>query len=73
MGWQTVDKKRGYLACFGHPLFLHAVAHAVAIAAGMRARELDTSILDLHLGESEGLLVPLYAQGKSALLLKLPP
>ena len=64
--------KETYVAVFGGQPYLSATAHAVAAAAGMKTAELD-GLLDMSLDESEGLLVPLYGVGKSAIHLKRPP
>ena len=60
-----------YVSCVGHAGFLNAVAHAVATAAGIEDGQLD-EMLDIHLGEAEGILVPLYGKGKGAIHLKRP-
>lgn len=52
-------------ALFGHAVFLNSIAHAVAVAAGAPQEGIDL-ILDLDLGETEGILVPLdYSTGQS--------
>ena len=48
-----------YLALFGHAVFLNSVAYALAAAAGVAECELD-ALLGIDLGESEGILVPLF-------------
>ena len=64
-------EKETYISCFGHTGFLNAIAYAVATAAGMEADALD-KLLEIDLGEAEGILVPLYAKGKAAIHLKRP-
>merc|ERR1711924_372515 len=54
-----------YIGVSGHAGFLNAVAHAIATASGMEPDSLDR-LLDIELGEAEGILVPLYGKGKSA-------
>ena len=48
-----------YIAAFGQSVFLNAVAHAVAAAAGAPTEILD-KVLEIELGEAEGILVPLF-------------
>ena len=60
-----------YVAAFGHPGFVTSVAYAVATAAGVDGAALDT-MLDLDLDDSDGILVPLYGDGKQPLHLKRP-
>jgi len=48
-----------YIAVFGQAVYLNAVAHAVACAAGAPTSVLEP-MLDADLGEAEGLLVPLH-------------
>ena len=64
-------EKDTYVAVFGHAGFLHSVAYSVATAAGIDAEALER-LLDIELGEAEGVLVPLYGAGKSAIHLKRP-
>ena len=64
-------EKDTYVTVFGHSGFLHAVAYAVATAAGILPEELDRMI-DINLGEAEGILIPLYGLGKAAIHLKRP-
>lgn len=60
-----------YVSIFGHPGLNHAIAYAVAAAAGMRSSDLE-ALLNLKLGDAEGVLIPLYAIGKQAIQLKRP-
>ena len=53
----------------GHAGYVQAVAHAVASAGGMKEEELD-AMLKFELEDAEGILVPLYAQGKVAIHMK---
>ena len=64
-------EKGTYITLFGHGPYLQSVGYAVAIAAGMRPVELD-ALLDIELGDAEGVLVPLYGLGKPAIHLKRP-
>jgi len=48
-----------HVAVFGHAVFLNAVAHAVCVAAGAPQSALDM-VMDMDLGETEGILVPLH-------------
>ncbi len=52
-------EKATYVAVFGQAVYLNAIAHALACAAGA-ATEVLEPLLDINLGEAEGLLVPLY-------------
>ena len=70
----AVGKRCGhatYLSVFGHAGYNHATAYAVATAAGMQAAQLD-EMLNLELGDAEGVLVPLYGAGKGASVYKRP-
>ena len=58
-----------YLSVCGHAAYTHALAHAVAAAAGMRHADLD-AMLAFSLEDAEAVLVPLYAEGKTAIHLK---
>ena len=60
-----VEKNRTYISAFGHPVFIHTIAYAVAAAGGMKPQELD-AILDLEVDDAEAILVPLYGLGKGA-------
>ena len=60
-----------YYACVGHPVYMAALAHAVGAASGMRPAELD-ALIELEVGEAEGILIPLYGLRKSAVHLKRP-
>jgi len=60
-----------YVSMFGHPVFVHAAAYAVACASGMGVDALD-AMLDVSLGEAEGILIPLYGASKKAIHLKRP-
>ena len=68
---ESAFERATYVPVFGHTCYLNAVAYAVATAAGMEADSLD-ALLEVDLGDCEGLLVPLYAMGKSAIHLKRP-
>jgi len=52
-------EKATYVSIFGQAVFINAIAHAVACAAGARNETLDP-VLEIDLGEAEGILVPLY-------------
>ena len=65
------SERATYVAAFGHPGFVTSVAYAVATAAGVDGAALDT-MLDLDLDDSDGILVPLYGDGKQPLHLKRP-
>ena len=52
-------EKGTYMAAFGHAVFLNMAAYAVAVAASASAEALE-HLLDIDLGEAEGILVPLY-------------
>lgn len=52
----------GHVGLFGHAVFLNAVAHAIASAAGCPADSLDL-ILDMDLGEAQAIVVPLRGSG----------
>ena len=67
------ESKTTYVPVFGHPGYIHAVAYAVAAAAGMGHADLDKLLLH-GLNDAEALLVPLYGaeQGKMAVHLKRP-
>jgi len=60
-----------YISVFGHSGYVDALAYAIAAASGMRAADLD-KMLNLELGDAEGVLVPLYADGRGAVHLKRP-
>lgn len=60
-----------YISVFGDSAYLAAVAHAVGTAAGIDATALE-EMLDIKLGEAEGVLVPLYGEGKMAIHLRRP-
>ena len=64
-------EKETYISVFGHQTYLHATAYAVGTAAGIKAEALD-DLLNINLGEAEGILVPLYGIGKAAIHLKRP-
>ena len=64
-------EKATYITVFGHQTLLSAVAYGVATASGMTAEKLD-DMLNIQLGEAEGILVPLYGFGKAAIHLKRP-
>ena len=49
------------------------LTHAHATLASMRGWSLWDAMIDVELGEAEGLLVPLYGLGKPAVHLKRPP
>jgi broad specificity phosphatase PhoE len=59
-----------YIPVFGHAVFISAVAHAVACAAGSPEHSIE-ALLDMHVGEAEAVLVPLY--GTPTQLLRRPP
>jgi len=65
-------ERETYVAMFGHAAFLNSVAYAIATAAGLETEALD-KLLDMRLGEAEGVLVPLFGKGKSAIHLARPP
>mmetsp|Transcript_19443 Transcript_19443/g.48572 ORF Transcript_19443/g.48572 Transcript_19443/m.48572 type:complete len:575 (+) Transcript_19443:50-1774(+) len=55
-----VQREKGtYISIFGHAVWLNSVAYAVACASECSEKELE-KLLDLELGEAEGILVPLY-------------
>ncbi|KAL3906888.1 MAG: hypothetical protein SGPRY_010379 [Prymnesium sp.] len=55
-----IQREKGtYVACFGHAVWLNALAYAVACAADCGREHLE-QLLDMQLDEAEGLLVPLY-------------
>ena len=60
-----------YVAFFGQTPFINSVAYAIATAAGLEAAALD-ELLEMKLGEAEGVLVPLFGKGKSGIHLKRP-
>ena len=61
-----------YLSVFGHAGYTHAIAYAVATAAGMGPSELD-DMMRRGVGDMEGILVPLFGgAGKPAILMKRP-
>jgi len=60
-----------YISVFGHSGYVDALAYAIAAASGMRAADLD-KMLNLAPGDAEGVLVPLYADGREAVHLKRP-
>jgi len=64
-------ERETYIAVFGHRSFLNSLAYAVATAAGVHFGALD-EMLDMSVGEAEGILVPLYGDGKKAIHLKRP-
>jgi len=56
----SIQMEKGtYVAVFGHAVWLNAIAYALATAAGVEDDQLDF-VLDLELGEAEGVLVPLF-------------
>jgi hypothetical protein len=63
--------KETYVSIFGHAGYVHAIGHAIAAASGMEASHLD-AMIDLDLRDVDGLLVPLYGAGKTAIHLKRP-
>ena len=56
----NADHPTRRLRLAGHTVFLNAVAYALATASGCTDEQLD-ALLDIELGEAEGILVPLYA------------
>jgi len=52
-------EKATYVSVFGQAVFINAIAHAVACAAGAPGEVLDV-LLDFNMGEAEGILVPLF-------------
>ena len=52
-------EKATYVAVFGQTVYLNAIAHALACATGATPQLLEP-VLDINLGEAEGILVPLY-------------
>jgi len=61
IGPHPLQSPRGgtYIPIVGDAVFLNAVAHAVASAAGAPATTLEP-LLDFNLGEAEAILVPLF-------------
>jgi len=72
IGPHPLQSPRGgtYIPIVGDAVFLTAVAHAVASAAGAPATTLER-LLDFNLGEAEAILVPLFG-GPSVQHLKRP-
>jgi hypothetical protein len=69
---RKTEKNVSYTSVFGHGGYSHAIAYAVAAAAGMGSSELD-QMLDYLVGDVDGVLVPLYgAVGKPAIHLRRP-
>ena len=64
-------EKSTYVSVFGHEGYLHSVAYAIAVAAGIKPDQLD-EMIKLNVGEAEGILVPLYGLGKAVIHLKRP-
>jgi len=52
-------EKATYVSIFGQAVYINAIAHAVACAAGAPTEVLDP-LLDFDLGEAEGILIPLF-------------
>ena len=72
-GFREGSKRdKTYLSVFSHAGYGHAIAHAVAAAAGMDACDLD-AMIKFGLSEAEAVLIPLYgARGKPAIHLRRP-
>lgn len=71
IGKGSKRETKTYVGVFGLAGYTHAVAHAVACASGMDAAEIER-MLDVGLGDVEGLLVPLFGGPKPCLHLKRP-
>ena len=66
---QLTPGPEGHVALFGHAVFLNSVAHAVATAAGCPEPSLQL-ILDMDLGEAQGISVPVGGGGEAVRHLK---